>query len=163
MNLITKALTLHRPWGWAIVYLPADERKPVENRPWMPPKALIGQRIAIHAGLKHDDEQARVIARRLGVTGLPPKSKAIGIIGTARIPGIVISDDSGRRVLHAGEWGEVSPLQTGPWFFGPYGWLLDQIIPFEEPIECKGFQRLWNIKPDHLEQVNALGGAHCYR
>lgn len=41
-----KALTLHSPWAWAICYLGKD----VENRTWQPPAAMVGQRIAIHAG-----------------------------------------------------------------------------------------------------------------
>lgn len=41
-----KAITIWPEWAWAICYL----GKPVENRTWSPPKGMIGQRIAIHAG-----------------------------------------------------------------------------------------------------------------
>jgi len=41
-----KGLTLRHPWAFAI----AHWGKRIENRTWKPPKALIGQRIAIHGG-----------------------------------------------------------------------------------------------------------------
>ncbi len=41
-----KALTLHQPWASLI----AHGVKTVETRSWAPPRQLVGQRIAIHAG-----------------------------------------------------------------------------------------------------------------
>ena len=41
-----KALTLHQPWASLI----ADGRKTIETRSWPPPRTLVGERIAIHAG-----------------------------------------------------------------------------------------------------------------
>jgi len=43
-----KALTLWPEWAWAIIHLGKD----VENRTWHPPKNILGQRIALHAGRK---------------------------------------------------------------------------------------------------------------
>jgi len=54
-----KALTLWQPWSWAI----AHAGKRVENRTWAPPASVIGQRVAIHAGLKLDDEAVERLAR----------------------------------------------------------------------------------------------------
>ena len=45
-----KAITLIQPWSWAV----AHGGKRVENRSWFPPKAMLGQRVAIHAGGKLD-------------------------------------------------------------------------------------------------------------
>ena len=42
-----KALTLHEPWASLI----AKGTKTIETRGWRPPPGLIGQRIAIHAGM----------------------------------------------------------------------------------------------------------------
>ncbi len=50
----THALTLHRPWPWAIIH----GSKRVENRSWAPPAWLIGQRLAIHAGKRWDADGA---------------------------------------------------------------------------------------------------------
>lgn len=44
MGLPTHALTLWRPWAWAIIHGP----KRVENRTWKPPASFIGKRIGIH-------------------------------------------------------------------------------------------------------------------
>lgn len=43
-----RAITVHQPWAWLI----ANGWKSIETRGWAPPKALIGERIAIHAGLR---------------------------------------------------------------------------------------------------------------
>lgn len=43
-----KALTLWPEWAWSIMHLGKD----VENRTWHPPKNILGQRIALHAGRK---------------------------------------------------------------------------------------------------------------
>ena len=40
------AITLQHPWPFFIVY----GGKRIENRGWMPPPGLIGERIAIHGG-----------------------------------------------------------------------------------------------------------------
>ena len=45
-----KALNLHQPSASLI----ADGRKTIETRSWPPPRALVGERIAIHAGKQID-------------------------------------------------------------------------------------------------------------
>lgn len=47
-----KAISLWQPWASLI----AVGAKPYETRSWAPPKALIGQRIAIHAAKKDVDQ-----------------------------------------------------------------------------------------------------------
>jgi len=49
-----RALTLRQPWAWAIVH----GQKRIENRPWKPWRDIIGQRIAIHAGLITSEAEA---------------------------------------------------------------------------------------------------------
>lgn len=56
-----KALTLWRPWPYAIFHLPPHVAKRVENRSWKPPVTLIGHRIAIHAGKTWDEAGAVVV------------------------------------------------------------------------------------------------------
>jgi hypothetical protein len=57
-----RALTLHRPWAWAI----AAGHKRVENRTWRPPSFILRQRIAIHAGKTFDEEGLDQICSLLG-------------------------------------------------------------------------------------------------
>mgnify|MGYP003560963222 CR=1 FL=1 len=52
-----KALTLHAPWAHAVAWL----GKPLENRGWPPPLSIVGERIAIHAGLSESQIEWRRI------------------------------------------------------------------------------------------------------
>lgn len=61
-----KALTVWQPWATLI----AIGAKPYEFRSWSPPRWLIGQRIAIHAGVR-PVRQAEVRALVLALRGRP--------------------------------------------------------------------------------------------
>lgn len=116
-----KALTLWRPWAWAIFH-----GKDVENRTWSPPASMIGQRIAIHAGKKIDEAGTLFIVDQLRLFGLPGPAHATGIIGVATIARIVTESES-------------------PWFVGPVGWVLEDYVELPEPIPVKGAQGLWSL------------------
>ncbi len=45
-----KALSIQQPWAWLILHGGKD----IENRSWKLPKAMVGQRIYIHAGKRFD-------------------------------------------------------------------------------------------------------------
>lgn len=125
-----KALTLHRPWAWAI----AGAGKDIENRTWRPPAAIIGQRIAIHAGRKLDRAGAYAIQHALGRRVTVDESVAMlreGIVATAVVDRFALRHDS-------------------PWFNGPVGWVLRDVIALPQAIPCKGFQGLWNVPDDVL-------------
>lgn len=116
-----KALTLWRPWAWALFH-----GKDIENRMWAPPAHMIGRRIAIHAGKKLDDAGEEFISNRLSLIYPPNKSRATGIIGVATIARIVTES-------------------TSPWFVGPVGWVLEDHIELPEAILVNGAQGLWNL------------------
>ena len=138
-----KALTLWRPWTWAICH-PSPKAKRVENRTWSPPRSLIGQDLAIHAGRRYDGADAcRFIARILGE--LPPVQAHCreGIVAVARLAGLRF------------------PPSNDPWLVGPVGWLLDNVRVLPRPIACKGAQGLWTLPPDVEAEVRrrlATGG-----
>ncbi len=127
-NAVTLALTVHQPWAALI----AAGRKTIENRSW-DRRSILGTRIAIHAGKMQDDNidlneipaAARKIARAPQPLG--------AIVCTAVVTGFVTSSDS-------------------PWFFGPIGWELADVRPWE-PIYCSGSQRLWTLPPDVAAQL----------
>ncbi|MGH8027225.1 MAG: hypothetical protein ACREO0_10915 [Pseudoxanthomonas sp.] len=123
-----KALTLIRPWAWAIV----ASTKRIENRTW---KAdyIVGKRIAIHAGAKVD-ERACVQIENFHGSVLPASARDMGIVGTAIVTGFVTRSHD-------------------RWFCGPIGWTLEDVIRLPEPIPCKGAQGLWNIPPDVLRKI----------
>jgi len=124
-----KAITLHRPWAYAIAHL--DKR--IENRTWacpLSPSSLI----AIHAGRKYDKQAADWIRQTIG-QDCPPDGDEhpTGIVAIARFSGNVTASDS-------------------PWFVGPIGWRLAAVVPIS-PVPCPGQQGLWTVPEDWLPAV----------
>ena len=128
-----KALTLIQPWAWAIVHL----GKRVENRSWSPPRSLIGQRIALHAGKKYDAEDARWLAANFEFEEIDCEHGVI--VATARIERVVTTP-------------EQLPEDQRVWFFGPFGWLLADVRPLES-ISCRGAQGLWDVPQELLPEA----------
>lgn len=123
-----KALTLWRPWAWLI----AAGHKPVENRTWAPPRALLGQRIVLHAGKTMDRDGAVAVRQEFGIE-FPPEAWAEGIVGVATL---VRSFDGITTALE--------PMRSSPWYSGDIGWVFAE--PIQIPaVECKGAQGLWDV------------------
>jgi hypothetical protein len=130
-----RALTLVQPWAWAIAH--ADKR--VENRTWLPPRALVGAYLAIHAG-KGFDKHAQWKLVQHGYE--PPALHVHGaIVAVARVKGTVRERDPN--------------VHDDPWFCGPIGWQLDEVRTFAEPVPCRGAQGLWTVPDDVLAVVRA--------
>lgn len=133
-----KALTLWQPYASMVVF----GKKRLENRPWFPPKSLVGARFAIHAG-KHYDKNVPE-QYRAEVEALKGSDRIHGaIIGTAVLD-FGISDPSG-----------LSPDLRRYWA-GPVGWILFDVQSIV-PIECRGFQKLWNV-PERIRKQIDTGG-----
>lgn len=132
-NAITHAVTVHRPWGHAIAHL----GKPVENRNYrchLP----IGTLIAIHNGAAWDYQalaQVKEIAQQPDLKLTYNTDPAMFVIAIARFGGNVTEHES-------------------PWFFGHWGWLLEDVTLIE-PVFCRGQQRIWRLTPIAAAQVNA--------
>lgn len=139
-----KALTIWRPWTWAICH-PSPNAKRVENRTWSAPW-VEGKQIAIHAGARYDDEDAcEFIADIIGER--PP--------GKAECPqGIVAVATVAMFRRHTSMFGA-----PDPWLVGPVGWQLRDVIVLAEPIPCKGAQGLWTVPPDVERRIAAAIGA----
>lgn len=123
------ALTLHQPWASLV----AAGRKPIENRSWAPPKGLIGHDFAIHAGNTYDEEGATRIRDIAGIeaySDLPFRTHG-QILAVARLASVVTES-------------------TDRWFFGPFGWVLENIRELAMPVDCRGMHKLWAL-PIHIE------------
>ena len=130
-----RALTLWRPWPWAILLAPPGKRKLIENRDWSLPTALLGQPILIHAGKKWDKDGARFIQDVLGLGGLPPAAWDEGLVGQMVVD----------RVLSKTR-GDVAPPGQERWFFGDYGFVLNDERTYPiYPIPSKGAMGLWTV------------------
>jgi hypothetical protein len=142
-----QALTLKHPWGFCVCRL----GKRIENRTWLPPRSLIGQRFAIHGGkvptskaeLKWIRDVYRGLVRQHGeptyrVDGdltLRDVLSFTGIVATAVLSHTVTSS-------------------SDPWFDGTgYGWVLTDLIVLPEPIPISGKQGLWTVPRDVEERI----------
>ena len=149
-----KAITLRHPWAFAVARL--DKR--IENRTWKPPPSLIGRRIAIHGGVAPKGEalgecvaDIDVISKQILTqelyNALPAEKRhwliyhaphtvrdwiTPGIVATATLKGVVTTSDS-------------------PWFFGPFGWVLEDVEPLETPVPHRGAQGLWPVSEEALK------------
>lgn len=120
VDLPRLALSIRQPWAWAIIHAGKD----IENRSWSrssPALAFRGE-ICIHAaqGMTRSeyDDAADTIERLGGVCPSPAELLRGGIIGRARVRDIVKRSSS-------------------PWFFGPWGLVLDEVEPVEF-VPCSG-------------------------
>ena len=138
-----RALTLWRPWPNVILY----GGKRVENRPWKPWKVVMGKYIALHAGFTYDDEAARWM--RLKRLYDPPSEKDCPsgcIVGVARVVGYINKQGIDQN-------GNPNEAVKSPWFFGPYGWLLDNVTPLSNPVAVKGARGLWTVEEEIRAKV----------
>lgn len=133
-----KAITLHQPWAWCI----ARSGKRIENRSWAPWPQLIGQRIAIHAGKKWDEDGMDWLIGE-GVIHWPLADDEVAkiklqsnIVCTAVIDSVVRES-------------------ANPWFTGPVGWVLREVETLLVPIACRGAQGLWDVPPGVEAQITA--------
>ncbi len=132
-------LSLSQPWLWAIT----DGPKRVENRTWAPPIDQIGRRFALHAAKSWDDAGISMFVK-LGIEH-PMRRElydASAIVGVATIDRVVTE----ARTLQ--------PRQV-PWFFGPFGWILTDVVKLESPIPMKGAQGLRSL-PDDVAAMIAV-------
>lgn len=143
-----KALSFSQPWLWAVLHA----GKHVENRSWAPPIEMIDQRIALHAATswdatpKYESRSAIHGVSKLTPIGYllaqglePPGRRALYdtgvIVATAVIDRIVTED----RTL---------PEDQKRWFFGPFGWILRDIVLVKVPIVATGKLGLWALADD---------------
>ena len=130
METKIRALTLHRPWPWAIFHAGKD----FENRNYPLPEKFLGEWVAIHAGKKYDDEAVRAI--RYSGRGVPPSDSDMptGIVGLA------VFDRVCKTEAEAGS----------AWATGPCAWHISNKLALALPIPCNGKQGFW--KPDAKSQ-----------
>ncbi len=103
-DLKMRALSIRQPWAWLIV----NGYKNIENRSW---RTNYRGPFLVHAGLKLENEAYDQVADRFDIQLPPPgEIERGGIVGQSTILDCVENHDS-------------------PWFFGPYGFVLDNSKP----------------------------------
>lgn len=154
------ALTLWRPWTDAIFAWPGKHAKRIENRTWYR-ASMVGRHFAIHAGARYDRDGAAMVAELAeGVAEQRPEftwrvpsaaESPQGIVGVAKLCGVIDADATGEPRLIAGER-PASGFVWAEWWMGGIGWLLDDVTAIE-PVPCKGAQGLWTVPPDVADEV----------
>lgn len=124
-----KALTIWQPWAWAI----AEGYKPIENRGWRP-HWMLGKRFAIHAGMKYELAAVPQMIS-LGLTPPSPTGLFGGcIVAVAILDSIVTESDS-------------------PWFCGPYGLVLRDVVKIKPGVSVRGKQGFWDLPSNLAAEV----------
>ena len=140
-GLEIRGLTLTRPWPFAI----AEAGKRIENRDWAPPRPLIGHYLALHAGKGWSEVDREWIGNLTGLY-VPNRDESPHsvIFAVCMLGGYIIYDKDHRF-----------KEEQRMWFFGPYSWLLEDVVVLKTPVPCRGAQKLWTVPPDVLEQLRA--------
>lgn len=122
------ALSIQQPWAWLIV----NGYKRVENRTWA---TKVRGWFDVHAGQRFDAGGYEWVRLQLDIALPAPREfERGGIVGRANL-----ADCIEANAANAG------PRRFDPWFFGPYGFVLDgaEPLPFRA---CRG--RLGFFRPE---------------
>jgi len=154
-----RALSFLQPWLHAVLRL----GKNVENRTWQPPQAMIGQVFALHASKGWDKHGEAFIRDRWPEEfgAFPDRILTRGaIVGLARLRGWARVEgddldlfDHGVAKLIGSKGTDHQAIIKSPWFFGPYGWLLDDVFKLEQSVPCKGALGFWDMPQDVETEV----------
>jgi hypothetical protein len=131
-----RGLSLTRPWPFAFVNAGAEtEPKLIENRSWKPPAFIINNYVALHAAQSWNEDDRDWIQHMTGLV-VPRKAEHphSEIFAVCRVVGYVTHPHDERVSIN-----------QRMWFFGEYGWLLDDLVKLVEPVPCAGGLGLWKF------------------
>lgn len=138
-----KAITLKQPWATAMMTLGKD----VENRCWKMPASIMGQRVAIHAGLgwdRHGGELLAVVQNNVSRGCL---------LGSVVFKGFV----NPRERVHAGLVAEeVEAVLRSRWAEpdSEFWWYVAEPRSLSIPIPCRGALGFWKLSDELLEKMS---------
>lgn len=163
------AITLWQPWASLL----ASGIKPSETRDWAPPRYLWGERIAIHAAKRPISprdaatwpmELHVAIARWRDQGGTEMPYGAVlatpRLVECGRVQGQTwlrsqVPEMDGRYAECRLGLGVPTRLVRvdglGDYSKGRWVWFFDDFEAFDEPIEARGYQKLWNWEPPESE------------
>ena len=160
-----RVLSFSRPWLWAVLHPDPAIKKTTENRTWAPPVSQIGKRFALHSAKSWDEDALRYWLE-IGIKEFPmrkdlyPSGAVLGVATIDRIrtfvdPGeLDVSDPTGRRFIRPPTYPTDLPESQRRWFFGPFGWILTDVIALDTPIPLKGGQGLRELPADVEAEID---------
>lgn len=122
-----KVLTIKQPWATLIM----QKNKRFEFRSW---QTKYRGKLLIHAGKEIDKEAVKRLAKYLPKE--LPQGKILGKV--TLVDCIKITPEFKEKLLK-----ENSDIYTKSSFQETYGWQLEDIHAFDEPIDAKGHLSLW--------------------
>ena len=145
------ALTLIQPWASVMM----AGLKQIENRWFPPPINMVGERIAIHAGLKFDDGDQWKLRNQLENPAQFDKVPRGCLLGTIKIVGWVDrrrQKRTGAPVQHPGLTAHDAKLvMASNWTVQECDchWLLVKPILLAKPIPWSGALNFWPVPDEH--------------
>lgn len=152
-----KALTLWQPWASLV----AAGAKPYEFRGWLPPRGLVGQRIAIHAGarpIKRDEvrwlllqlapgvREAACLYPEIAAPILERVLAAPRLLPLSHVLCTAVLGEPKRGDLCAREFGAGGNDSERAGTFN-WGWPLTAVERLEPPLPARGAQGFWEWQP----------------
>lgn len=105
----------------------------------------MGHFIALHAAKSYSETDRGFISKVLGIEApVQTESPHSQIFAVCRVVGLVTGILDPR----------LSEAQRN-WFFGPFGWLLDDFVALDKPVACPGAQQLWELPANVVEPLRA--------
>lgn len=153
------ALTFQQPYATAALTV-----KPIDNRPHAPPEYAVGQRIAVHAGVKLDREDAWGLHARLreafDAAGIARSLMALPkgvVLGTVLLkgyvkPGAKLNGETCEYAARGVYGREVDAILASEWRASGARclWVLEEPRILKRPIPCAGALGLWRL-PEAVE------------
>lgn len=131
-----RCLSIQNPFAAAIIHGP----KRVENRSWKTSLPTQGEWIAVHTGKKPFQNLDRRWFHSLWPSPVFATEKGV-LLGAMFVEKIV-------------------PVETikdpCPWTFGPYVWVITDVVALPVPLPIKGHQRLFHLPLDLAGRLETL-------
>ena len=133
-----KAITLWQPWASLI----SAGVKRIETRSWCAPAALLGERIAIHAGKTvFSVGDGAIFDRRVDAILGPGWKRNIprgAVVATAIVTSCEEMSEENRQ-----QWPCGDERLFGDYDLGRFMWRLAEVKPVEPPVPAVGHQGFW--------------------
>ena len=132
-----KALSIKQPWAWLL----CKGFKDIENRDW---KTTFRGRIYIHTSKSKSDMNKETLAFILRL--LSNKQASELMLAYSRLTfGAIIGELNITGCMN---------LHPSPWFFGKYGFTVNEPTFYDEPIPCRG--KLGFFTPELTKEIKCV-------
>ena len=128
-----RALSIRQPWAWLVV----NGYKDIENRTW---STEFRGRVYVHAGQRMEPDDYPEQREHIGRAGIvvPARLARGAIVGEVTIT-------------------DCLSVSNSPWFCGPYGFLLEDPVAYEQPVPYRGQLGFFAVDENLISQWASAG------